>query len=383
MSIMRSMKKRLEAAESSIRRIPVFGTLAASGYRIVKLLPHPRLAHHVHLLFDYSGFHTHAGGYSHARFEQSTKLTDSLHHRIFDILEESQVPFLVFAGHLVGNVRDGRIPLWNEDADVMIFEEACGRFEQHAIPALRRAGFHVVRGPSSPRAFGGYQIIGVVLDPMLTHVALDAGFDQIIRVPRAQVDVFVSRIDSEGFVRNVGGWGRYHSKNVPAEVVLPPTTLTLLGRSLQTYRDPEAGVRLEYGKVRRYVHVYSHFKRYRPLVFVTWRWDGFRRRLDSVIDATTAPTLPGGPTAPCEMERTGRTYEAEQDAPLSEILAELATRQFDEIVLPYPLVLWTLDLRYWFPGIRIVFRTSSDEESAVSRQLEHLVDETITEFTHG
>ena len=157
-------------------------------------------------------------------------------------------------------------------------------------------------------------------------------------------------------------------------VVLPAGEIEVHGRRFPSYRDPREGVRREYGEVERIVNVYSHFNEHPHRIFLPPSWETFRRRLDEVVDRTTAATLPGGPAVPRLVGKAGHTYTPKEDAPLSEILRALLTEQHVTALLPGLLALWVLDLKRWFPGLQVVFRPTSEENTALGLQLSHLLD---------
>ena len=364
----RSLRERISS-------IPALGPLAVKLARVARTLSQLRLDRQVGGLFGDQGVRTAAGGLSHARFVQFTELTHTVNLRIFDILEEHGLPYVLDGGHLVGHQRDGRVPLWAEDADIRVFPEAFELFEDRCIPALKDAGFDVLATTDwqPERPLAGYAILG--LSRTSSHNELRLTESEVIRSPRSQLDVFFSRVDEHGFVRNAGGWwGRWQKADIPVDVVLPSSEIEVHGRRYPSYRDPKEGVRLEFGEVERVVRVYSHFTEHPHRIFLTPSWETFRRRLDEVIDRTTVPTLPGGPESPQPVRATGLVLTPDEDAPLSEIFRALSTEQYDTIVLSGMLALWVLDLKHWFPGLRVLFRSTSEEHAALGLQLSHLLD---------
>ena len=325
-------------------------------------------------LFEASGHRTRAAGYSHARFSQYSDLAHALNIRILDVLKSTGVEHVVFAGFLVGYVRDRSIPLWTDDVDVMIFEKDFERFETETISKLHEAGFLVFRQPVQPeKPFGGYSIVGLGT-PDWAMYSLPAVHSQSWRIPSAQVDVFFSRIDEAGIVRNVGRWGRYHVSEVPEHVVLPPSEVLISGSRFTTYRDPKEGVRLEYGDVRRRVWVFSHHKEYGELYFRTPSWGLFRRQLDRVIRRTTLPGLPGGAPTPVRVDPTGPRYRAGPDEPLDSVVRALSSQRFSGVELAGPSILWATDLQDWFPGLGVTHHVTTDADRLLARQLIGVID---------
>lgn len=368
-----------EALRSKAKSLPILGPTLVRVHRrtrrLLNRMRHFRLGNQIDLLFSESGVRTFAGGFSHARFVQSTDLTNSIHTRIIEILEYLQLPYMLAAGHLVGHARDGRVPLWAEDLDIIILPDAFELFEVRCIPALRQAGFDVLATTDwqPDRPFGGYAVLG--LSTTETHINLKLSATATVRAPRAQVDVFFSTIDEHGFLRNIGGWwGPYHSADLPADIVLPMSEIELGGRRFTTFRDPAAAVQLEYGDVERWVYVYSHFFEHKHLLFFTPSWERFRQRLDDVIAQTTSPLLPGGPREPLRSVPNGGTYKPSEHEALETILEELTKNRYSTVILTGKLVLWVLDLKHWFPGIRVLYRPTSEFGMCLGLQLAHLIE---------
>ncbi len=334
-----------------------------------------RLPSQVENLFDGVGVYTKASGYSHAKFNQSTELASSLNYQILETLTETGVDFIVFAGSLIGLVRDGRTHLWNDDLDVMIFKNAFDNFTNQAIPLLESRGFRVYPTthwkPTQP--FGGYAILGAAKADH-SHYELRLDDSTSVKVPRAQVDVFFSRIDPQNRVRNVGVWGRYHKKAPPLNVILPSRHELFDGRSFATYRNPVEGVRYEYGNVQNFIDIYSHHKEFRRLTFVSPNWIYFRSRFEAALKRTTLPTLPGGPSHQTPVNVPGQHYRAADDEPLSSMLANLSTHKYSSIVLSGANVLWAMDLVFWFPGLKVIFEPADLEESLLGTQLSGLLE---------
>lgn len=325
-------------------------------------------------LFEASGYRTRAAGYSHARFSQYTDLAHAMNLKMLKTLTETGIEHLVFAGFLVGYVRDGSIPLWTDDVDVMIFEKDFERFETETIPRLREAGFLVFRQPvQREKPFGGYSIVGLGA-PDWKMYELPALEGHSWRIPSAQVDVFFSRIDEHDCVRNVGRWGRYHLSDVPKHVVLPPSEVLISGSVFQTYCDPREGVRLEYGEVRRRIWVFSHHKDFGEVYFRTPTWKLFRNQLERVIQRTTHPGLPGGGDQPVGVDASRPHYRAEVDEPLDSIVQALSSQRFSGIRLVGPAILWATDLQDWFSGLAVTHQAETDADRLVARQLLGSID---------
>ena len=333
-----------------------------------------RVPQQANQLFGDRGFHTQAAGYSHARFAQNTNLANHLNRAVLSILDECQVPYVVFAGALVGWKRDGCIPLWSDDIDIMIFEEALVPFNALVIPKLEAAGFavHPTTDWMPDQPFGGYAVLGAArADHSLFELAITR--DQAIQVPRSQVDVFVSRIEKDR-VRNVGSWGRYHRKALPRHVVLPSSFISIDGVSVPSYNNPSEGVRIEYGNVTNIVSVYSHHESSRQLTYITPSWAYFQRRLNRALASTVESRLPGGPPRPLQVQPGTPVYASSEHESLETIFASLQSGRNSRVRLAGDNILWALDLKAWFPGISILFSQSNEENGRLALQLRDQIE---------
>lgn len=234
------------------------------------------------------GTFTCAGGYSHAKYQQYTPLSRHIYGQIFGILDNCGVEYFIFAGSMVGFIRNGRMPYWMDDIDIMIFPDQVQLFEDIALVCLERAGFNCFR-PHSAEA-GGFHILSMQQsNHREATVPLSDG--KAISIPWAQVDVFYSIVDDDGFVRNKGGWGLYHEKNVPFEWVFPGRFVDVDGMALRTFTAIESDILREYGDVNNNIVVYSHSSEFLRLADVPWSTfdDQFKRVLEE-----SSSSLPAG-----------------------------------------------------------------------------------------
>ena len=208
-------------------------------------------------LFDAESpaYFSEAAGVTNAKFIQYTNLAERVVAQILNVFDFVNLEYYVFAGSMVGYVRDRRAPRWLDDVDVVIFEDQIDRFHAVAAPMLRSAGFQVVPAHDFPD--GGYQVVamqagssrrdGVQLSETLS-----------VPIPWAQVDVFFTTVDSGGYLRNLGGWGLYHRMDIPEKWVRPASTVFLHGGARPAFAEYERDILREYGDVHRNIIIASH-----------------------------------------------------------------------------------------------------------------------------
>ena len=96
-------------------------------------------------LFDCSlpSIRTSIAGISNAKYEQLTDGSKEIYKQVLRIFERHKLEYFLFAGAIVGYVRNGRMPPWNDDLDVIIFEDQIKLFETVVLPLLRDCGSFV------------------------------------------------------------------------------------------------------------------------------------------------------------------------------------------------------------------------------------------------
>ena len=75
---------------------------------------------------------------------------------VLDVLERHHIDFFVFAGAQVGFHRNGRLPSWSDDLDLLVFEDQINNVTR-AAKELRKLGYFI-KQPQAPYASGGIQI---------------------------------------------------------------------------------------------------------------------------------------------------------------------------------------------------------------------------------
>ena len=154
-------------------------------------------------LFDLSrpGIYTAMAGHSHAVYTQYTEASRHVQNQILRIVESFGIEYYLFAGSMVGYMRNRQMPKWMDDLDVIIFNEQIALFESRVIPYLSRCGFECWLPDGFLR--GGYQIVSLLqgYDRALTVPLAD---NVAVSVPWAQVDFFYTTVDEHGCIRSAG-----------------------------------------------------------------------------------------------------------------------------------------------------------------------------------
>lgn len=202
-------------------------------------------------LFDLQepGYFTCISGYSNARFVPFTDAARHVYQQFFAILSSFGLEYYVFAGTLVGYVRNKRVPPWMDDIDIMIFEKDVPLFEEKVAPMMLECGFNCRPVNEQKHPGGGFHLLALQQQSGRRKDTIRFSADKNISVPWAQCDVFFSRVDKDNVVRNYSNWGLYHKKDIPVEWVMPPQTIEMNGMTFPTFANIESDILQEYGDV--------------------------------------------------------------------------------------------------------------------------------------
>lgn len=285
-----------------------------------------------------------------ANYVPLTMVAQELYRRMLAILDKHGVEYFLFAGSLVGYVRDGLMPPWLDDIDLILFEDQIETFETKALPELDRAGFHTFRPNKFPQ--GGYHILALRETPQRdAHAFFDK--DNRIKIPRAQLDVFYTTVNEKGLLKNLGHWGLYNRKKVPAEWVKPGTLINVLGRQVRTFSKYEKDVFHEYGDVQNNVLVYSHGRRFLDLPDTAWAdfSDDFYQNETAIkqerlqLDGNES----SNPYTPSETR-----IDVDVDLPFTQIVSVVLDTDAGEVRLTGEKQwFWAADLKKVCPGLKI------------------------------
>ena len=157
------------------------------------------------------------------------------------------ITYAVFAGNSIGLLRAGKNLPWADDYDIIIFKHNIVFFMSHMVPELERIGFKV-KIKIIHDVVSGAKIFGppIVVESNGIH-----------RISIFQCDVFFSYFDENGFLKNCGGWGLYHKKNIPRSIVFPLKRHQFHGMLLPFFNDSMKEVELCYGNIQK-CSIFSH-----------------------------------------------------------------------------------------------------------------------------
>jgi hypothetical protein len=177
----------------------------------------------------------------------------------FQILNESNIEYYVFAGSSIGLLRNGSSIPWVDDYDIIIFENDLPKFDK-IISILRKNLFIVRNVEKTIPTLKNIKKLNSNFKPLFNNFdgnsKIFAGY--VIGSPRYnlngyrtsffQVDVFVSR-NEYGKIKSIANWGLYHKKDVPITYVRPQRFVDFDGLKLPFFHNYEKDVELEYGNV--------------------------------------------------------------------------------------------------------------------------------------
>ena len=328
-------------------------------------------------LFDLGvpGYHSFVAGYSHIRHVQCTDVNKLLYEKIFKIFDNFGLKYYVFAGALVGYVRDGKLPPWIDDMDVMIFREHIEFFESTVVPALSACGFNC-RPVAKQFSGGGYHILGLQNGKRDKDITFTDSTS--INVPWLQVDVFYSE-HCDGLVKNLAGWGLYHNKKVKSEWVGDGKSISMNGIMFPTFMNINDDVLEEYGDVLNNVVVKTHGKSF--LSASNLPYQVFANAYSKTVNLTST-TLPPGVSRHDLSMYSGLSQKAvDIDPKLSfeEIVRLVVFKDTSSITLnSSDHLFWAADLKRLFPGLSVVVSIQTFQDAHNSALLCDFIDDVVS-----
>ena len=174
--------------------------------------------------------------------------------KVLNVYETAgKLRYAVFAGNSVGLVRAGRNLPWGDDYDLILFQNDIAFFSESVIPELERFGF-MVKTKIINGIVCGVKIFG---PPIVFNEGGDGDHNKHNNISVFQCDVFYSYFDGNNVLKNCGGWGLYHEKNIPHNVVFPLKRRLFHGILLPFFNNPLKEVELCYGNVSK-CSIFSH-----------------------------------------------------------------------------------------------------------------------------
>ncbi len=311
------------------------------------------LRNHILTLFEPEkrGIYTCAAGYSHALYDQYTELAGHMHKQMLALLDYCGVENYLFAGSMVGYVRNKSMPYWMDDIDVMIFEEEIEKYETRALPLFSECGFNCFY--QEHLKGGGYHMLSMQQgESRQLKIALTA--NEVVSVPWAQVDAFYSTVDENGIIRNPANWGIYHTRDVPVSMVQPGVFLDIDGMKARVFSEYADDIAKEYGDVHNTIVVANHSHTF--LRVTDTPWEHFEQAFKQVLAETSSPVV--DTVLPLDLARyipqPGVYVQADPGDSLATMChAVLKSRAESLYLATGDQTFWAMDLQRIFPDLRI------------------------------
>jgi len=170
----------------------------------------------------------------------------------FNILSRYHVndifDYAVFAGNSVGLLRNKQVLPWGDDFDIIIFDKHVPILFKTICPELKNFGFKIETKINPNGVLCGIKVFGPTIKFDNSNSSSTSVF---------QCDVFFSYFDKNNILKNIGGWGLYHQKNIPYNVVLPFRQQMFYGMLLPFFNNPKKEVELSYTNIDK-CSIFSH-----------------------------------------------------------------------------------------------------------------------------
>ena len=186
----------------------------------------------------------------------------SRHQLEYNANNENAIQYAAFAGNSVGLLRGGNNLPWGDDYDIIIFEKHATIFSQVIAPELENFGFKIETKIIN-EVVCGMKIFG----PSIQFNKSSGSIGTSI----FQCDVFFSHFDKNKFLKNCGGWGLYHTKNIPYDVVLPFKRRMFHGIFLPFFNNPQKEVEICYTNIDK-CSIFSHHLKNTDTIFYS-KWE--------------------------------------------------------------------------------------------------------------
>ena len=333
-------------------------------------------------LFDLSntGYYSSVAGYSHVRHVQCTEINKLLYQKIFKIFDSLGLKYYVFAGALVGFVRDGMLPPWLDDMDIMIFKEHKEFFENEVVPLLQACGFNC-RPVGKGFLGGGFHILGLQSGPRRDD-ALPFTQSTSVSIPWFQVDVFYSE-HTDGLVKNTAKWGLYHNRNVQSDWVCPGQNITMEGIVFPTFSNIIDDVMEEYGDVLNNVVVKTHGQTF--LVASNLAYDVFINNYRNILNATATLLPPGVSRSDLSLYSgsAGQTIDVSPDMSFENIVKQIVFKDASSIDFSSSHHLfWSRDLKRLFPKLSVTVTLDNMRDVRNAAMLKDSIDDVCSSKQH-
>jgi hypothetical protein len=323
--------------------------------------------------FDREGFVTSIAGPTNARYVPCTDAAKHLYNKIFSVFDELGLEYFVFAGALVGYVRNKKLPPWLDDMDVILFEDSIQLFEDKVVPELAGMGFNC-RPVAKSLAGAGFHILGLQQSANRQD-KIAACKDRRVSIPWFQVDIFYSKVDQDGLVKNLSGWGLYHKRQVQFDWFKNPQRVEMDGVRFPTISNVEDDVMEEYGDVCNELVVKTHGTTFLSAAHIEWAV--FEAEFDKLSNMLCSSLPPSVDRVSFEefVPQEGFVLEVSPTATFDDICAEIVRTRAGAVKLKSgDHIFWTMDLKRLFPEVVIEVAVSNVRELARSVHLSDFID---------
>lgn len=149
----------------------------------------------------------------------------------FKLLDDLNLDYYTFAGTSIGYIRNKQNIPWVDDYDIIIFENEIQKFKNTVLPKLIEIGFDSFDRWINAENGG-------------THILSKFGQNCF------QCDVFFTKVNEDGIIKNLADWGLYSKKNININLVTPKKYLTIDNDlTLPFFNNIQKDIELEYGDV--------------------------------------------------------------------------------------------------------------------------------------
>lgn len=325
-------------------------------------------------LFDFekTAIRTDVAGYSHAIYAQYTQVSRHIYGQLFKIFEFHKLDFYLFAGTVVGYLRNGRPPYWMDDIDIIIFEDQIDHFEETVIPHLKSCGFNCF----TPNRFegGGWHILSMQ-QGNTRSLTIPLTDNLGVPVPWAQVDVFFTMVDRDGFIRNPAGWGLYDRKNIPVSWVRPGVRVEMESWQVQLFAEYSEDIKKEYGDVMNNVVVSTHDKVFLKAPNITW--DVFESDFNRIVSETASEFPPSVNTESLKAfsPKQGSVFNPNHGQSFDSIISSLLRLQADQLsIFDEDHIFWVMDIKRLLPQVRVCVHLIGVKSAQRAAHLREFID---------
>ena len=159
--------------------------------------------------------------------------------------------YAIFAGNSVGLLRNQNNLPWGDDYDIIIFDKHVPILLKTIAPELENFGFKI-EYKIEHGVTCGIQFFGPTINFNNHSSPTSSNSTSVFHC-----DVFFSYFDKNNFLKNRGGWGLYHEKNIPHNIVVPFKRHMFHGMLLPFFNNPKKEVEICYTNIDK-CSIFSH-----------------------------------------------------------------------------------------------------------------------------